>query len=249
MNPVGLSLIALTAGYLIGSISFARLITRLVKPDQDLNQVEIPYDAGGGHRMAAVGATTASLVLGPKWGLIITGLDLLKAVVPTLFFRLLFPEQTAFMFAGGGAIAGHIWPVYHRFRGGYGIGPVLGALLVLDPLGVLVSNLVAMLLGFVILREFLVAMLSGTWLMILWVWLVRGDPLAVLFVFITNLLLLFAAVPEVLRHLRDRKEGKVDMAELMQKFPMGRMTQKLMRKSKPRPISSPNESGHPREDS
>lgn len=225
-------ILAMISGYLIGSVSFARLITHILKPEQDLNRVQIPYDAGGGHTMAAVGATTASIVLGAKWGGIITLMDMVKAFLPTLIFRLIFPDQNYYLVAGGGAIAGHIWPVYHRFRGGYGISPVLGAFLVMDPLGLLVSNLAAMFLGFVVLREFVVAMFSGTWLMILWVWLVRGDPVMIIFAIIANVLLGFAAIPELIRHLRDRKTGKVDMAELMQKFPMGRMTQKYILKPK-----------------
>lgn len=225
-------MLAVISGYLIGSVSFARLITHILKPEQDLNQVQIPYEAGGGHTMAAVGATTASIVLGAKWGGIITLLDLVKAFVPTLIFRLIFPDQNYYLIAGLGAITGHIWPVYYRFRGGYGISPVLGTFLVMDPLGLLVSNLAAMFLGFVVLREFVVAMLAGTWLMILWVWLVRGDPAMIIFTIIANLLLGFAAIPELIRHMHDRKTGKVDMAEIMQKFPMGRMTQKYILKPK-----------------
>ncbi|NSW52229.1 MAG: glycerol-3-phosphate acyltransferase [Anaerolineae bacterium] len=217
-------------GYLVGSISFARMITHLKKPDQDLSNVEIPYDSGGGHHMAAIGATTASIVLGPKWGGIITLLDLFKAFLPTLAVRLLFPGEIYFLLTGGGAITGHIFPIYYRFKGGYGISPVLGAFLVLDPLGVLVSNLLAMFLGYVVFREFVIAMLGGTWIMIIWVWLVRGDPPSILFTVIANLLLGIAAIPELVRHLRDRKLGKVSMKELMKKFPMGRMTEKWLKR-------------------
>jgi glycerol-3-phosphate acyltransferase PlsY len=236
---IGFIILAAVVGYLAGSISFARLFTKILKPDQDLNAVEIPYDSGGGHTMAAVGATTASLVLGPKWGMIITLCDLLKALIPALVFRLVFPSTYYYMFAGGAAIVGHIWPIYYRFRGGYGISPVLGSFLVLDPLGVLVSNAVAMFLGFVVFKEFAIVMLAGTWLMILWVWLVGGDVTAVLFTIIANLLLATAAIPELIRHLRDRKQGKVSMNELMKKFPMGRMTEKMMGKRKTAASSDP----------
>jgi glycerol-3-phosphate acyltransferase PlsY len=232
-------LIALVVGYLIGSFSFARMITRIVKPKQDLNQVEIPYDSGGSHHMAAIGATTASIVLGARWGGIISLLDLLKAVIPSLAFRLIFPEQGYYFFAGGAAIIGHIYPLYYHFRGGYGIAPVLGAFLVMDPIGVLVTNLVAMFLGFVVFKEFLVAMLGGTWLMVIWVWLVRGDAASIAFAIIANLFLGFAAIPELLRHLRDRKSGKVDMSELMNKFPMGQMTRKYILKPKKEKPANP----------
>ncbi|WP_303773330.1 glycerol-3-phosphate acyltransferase [Anaerolinea thermophila] len=230
-----LLLLAVLSGYLIGSISFARLIARTLKPEQDLNQVQIPLDSGDGHRLRAVGATTASIVLGAKWGGIIALLDIIKAFVPTLIFRLIFPDQIYYLFAGAGAIAGHIWPLYHRFRGGYGLSPVLGAFLVMDPLGVLVSNALSMFLGLVVLRDAVIVMVAGTWLMVLWVWLVRGDPAMIIFVLVANLLLGFAAIPELSGYFRDRKSGKVNIDEAMQKFPMGRMIQKyFLKTTKPR---------------
>ena len=46
---VELVILAAAAGYLVGSISFARLVTKILKPDQNLNEVQIPYDSGGAH--------------------------------------------------------------------------------------------------------------------------------------------------------------------------------------------------------
>ena len=225
--------VALIIGYLFGSISFARIITRLVAPDKNLDQVTIPYDSGGGHTMAAVGATTASIVLGAKWGMIISLFDILKGLLPALAFRLIFPQEISYLFAGGAAIVGHIYPIFFRFRGGYGISPVLGAFLVMDPLGVLVTNLVGMLLGFAV-REIIIVMFAGTWLMMVWAWLVRGDAVMGWFVLFGNFMLVFAAIPELLRNLRDRRSGKVSMTELMGKFPMGRMSQKMFDRFTPK---------------
>lgn len=236
VSPV--HLIAVTIGYLFGSISFARLITRLVAPDKNLDDVSIPYDSGGEHHMAAVGATTASLVLGAKWGMIISLLDILKGFLPALIFRLLFAGENYYLFAGGAAIVGHIYPIFFRFRGGYGISPILGSLLVLDPLGVLLTNLIGMALGFFVFREIILVMFGGTWLMILWAWLVRHDPVAIWYVVFCNFMLVFAAIPELVRHLRDRRSGKVDMDELMNKFPMGQMSQKMFRRITPKKTDS-----------
>lgn len=226
---IGILVLAVLVGYLVGSISFARLLTRILAPDKNLDQVELPV-AGSNQkvRLSAAGATTASIVLGPKAGGMIAVLDIVKGILPTLAFRLLFPEQAYFFLAGGAVVAGHIWPLYHRFRGGWGMSTMLGVFLVLDPLGVLVTNLVGMLLGFFILREYMVALVAGVWLMVPWIWIRSGDPAYGLFVLGLNLMLALALIPEVSVYLKQRKQGTVDMKSAMQATPMGRMTERLM---------------------
>jgi glycerol-3-phosphate acyltransferase PlsY len=222
-------LTALVVGYLVGSISFSRLIGRIFAPQVDLTKVKME-DSGTGedYYLTNVGATTASMVLGPKYGLLIAGLDILKAFLPTLLIRLLFPEQPYFLFTAGAAVGGHIWPAFHRFRGGGGLSPAIGAFLAVDPIGVLVVNLLAMFLGFVVLREYLVAMMAGTWFMIPWLWIATGRWESALFALLINLMLVLAILPDVYRYLRARKLGVTDNEMSMDKIPMGRMMNTMM---------------------
>ena len=92
-------IIFIIGGYLIGSISLARLVTHIADPGQDLEHVAIPdRNTGGTTQLKTVGATTASMILGPKIGGMIGMLDILKGLLPTLAVRLLFPEQPYFLF-------------------------------------------------------------------------------------------------------------------------------------------------------
>jgi glycerol-3-phosphate acyltransferase PlsY len=53
--------------------------------------------------------------------------------------------------AGAGAFLGHLWPLWHGFRGGKGVATLSGALLALAPLVVLAAGL-SFVLGALITR-------------------------------------------------------------------------------------------------
>jgi glycerol-3-phosphate acyltransferase PlsY len=117
-----------------------------------------------------------------------------------------FPTSPTYLFAGLAVVAGHIWTLYHRFRGGGGISPALGRLSGIDPIGMLVSNLIAMFLGFVVFREFYDRVITaGTWLMIPWLWLRTGRWEWVLFALLINVMLVLATIPDISRYIRARR--------------------------------------------
>lgn len=220
---------SLIIGYVIGSISFPRLVTRIFAPQVDLTKIKM-NDAGTGedYYLSNVGATTASMVLGPRFGMLIGGLDILKGFIPTLLIRLFLPEQPYYLFTAGAVVGGHIWTMFHHFRGGGGISPALGAFLAINPLGTLAANLIAMFFGFVVLREYLVAMTLGTWIMIPWLWITTGRWEFGLFAFLVNVMLVLAIIPDVSRYVRARKMGRVDNDASMAEIPMGRMMNQMM---------------------
>ncbi len=90
--------------------------------------------AGSGN----VGATNCGRVCGRPWGYLCFALDVLKGLVPTLVAGWLVGRQdpglgplaqTAWLLAGCGAIAGHVFSFYLRFRGGKGVATALGVVL------------------------------------------------------------------------------------------------------------------------
>ena len=88
------------------------------------------------------------ITVGTRWGLLTGALDALKVAVPMLAARALgYGIEVEVAIAVGGLV-GHVLPIWHRFHGGRGESTTYGALLTLDPLGVLVGLVVGTATGF-----------------------------------------------------------------------------------------------------
>lgn len=221
--------LAVIVGYLIGSLSIARIVTGIVRPGTKLEDVQMrDATTGGTFTLKTVGATTASMLLGPKLGGMIGMLDIVKAALPALITRLLFPDQPYYLLIGLGVVIGHIWPLYYHFHGGGGLSPVLGTLLVLDPLGTLVCVLVAFVIGMFVLKEISFTVMGGPMLYILWAIAFQKGWMVIAIVVLLNALLIFAVLPDIRRHLQGTREGKTDLSNSMDSLPMGQMMKKMM---------------------
>lgn len=116
-------LICFAIGYAIGCISISYILGRIVKTDFRTQ--------GSGN----LGTTNVLRILGPKAGLFIFVSDILKGVIPFLICYFMFSEPetnnglTAGVFGGVGAIIGHIFPFYLKFKGGKGIATTIGVML------------------------------------------------------------------------------------------------------------------------
>lgn len=117
----------LLLGYLLGSVPFGLFFTRLSGAG-DIRAV------GSGN----IGATNV-LRTGKKWAAAATLLcDAAKGAAAVLIARWVLPPGTE-TFAALGAVLGHLFPVWLRFRGGKGVATFLGICLSLDwPVGLLV---------------------------------------------------------------------------------------------------------------
>ena len=118
---------ALLAAYLIGSLSFAVLVSRLMG-------LADPRSYGSGNP----GATNV-LRTGNRAAAVLTlALDALKGFVPVLLVLVYGPRfglgETAAAFVGLAAFIGHLWPVFFRFHGGKGVATAAGVLMALNPL-------------------------------------------------------------------------------------------------------------------
>jgi acyl phosphate:glycerol-3-phosphate acyltransferase len=120
-------LLALLGGYLIGSLSFAVMISRAMG-------LADPRSYGSKNP----GATNV-LRSGNKAAAVLTlAFDALKGYVPVLLVLIWGPRfglgETAAAFTGLAAFLGHLWPVFFRFQGGKGVATAAGAIMGINPL-------------------------------------------------------------------------------------------------------------------
>ena len=204
-----IALLAMLIGYFVGSISFARLVARRFAPQQDISKIVIEgMDGKGRFESDAVSATSVRLHLGPKYGCLVGIADVLKGLIPTLLFLVWTPESPYNLLAAGSVVVGHNWPIYYRFRGGRGTSPLLGAMLVIDVLGVVVTNILGLAADLVIRNPLLS---SGIWigLLVPWIWLrpygwpERIYSIAMVLVYSVSM------IPEWRQLLRLRQEGEL----------------------------------------
>lgn len=226
------ALLAAAVGYLVGSISFARLVGRIVAPHEDLTKTEIPVP-GSEQKvdMGAVSATTVSMHLGSKYGFLTVVLDMLKVALPTLVFRSLYPGKPYFLIVAAMGMAGHIWPVYHHFKGGRGLSAMYGGMFAIDWIGVFATSLLGAFLGMFIFRDVLVAYMGGLWLLIPWLWFRTHDLWHVIYAVVANVFFLLSIIPELKQYIRFRRERKdIDLSMTMQYTAMGRGMYKMAKR-------------------
>ena len=123
-------IILLILSYLTGSIPTSIIVSRITK-NVDIRQ----------HGSGNAGATNVYRILGWKYALIVLLLDIFKAWLPTAIyattiFQYISILDIGFMqiLCGSFAVIGHTYPIFARFKGGKGVGPLIGVLLALFPI-------------------------------------------------------------------------------------------------------------------
>lgn len=117
---------ALLAAYLIGSLSFAVIVSRLMGLDDPRSYGS--KNPGATNVLRSGNRTAALLTL---------AFDALKGYVPVLLVLMYGARwglfETAAAFVGLAAFVGHLWPVFFRFHGGKGVATAAGALMAIEP--------------------------------------------------------------------------------------------------------------------
>lgn len=108
-------------GYLLGSLPTAYLVAQRV--GGAFADIRL---AGDGN----AGAANIGRLLGSRWGVFVGALDIAKGAVAVVFFNVLAGSWDTVsglgLLSGAAAIAGHVWPVWLRFRGGRGAATAVG---------------------------------------------------------------------------------------------------------------------------
>jgi glycerol-3-phosphate acyltransferase PlsY len=124
------TLLALALGYLFGSIPFGLILTAL-SGKGDVRKI------GSGN----IGATNVLRTGSKSLAALTLVLDCLKATAAILLAQRLFGPESG-PIAAAGAMVGHLYPAWLKFRGGKGAATLLGVLIALLPIAALVYALV-----------------------------------------------------------------------------------------------------------
>ena len=147
----------LILSYLTGSIPTSIIVSRIAK-NIDIRE----------HGSGNAGATNVYRILGWKYALIVLSLDIFKAWLPTaiyatkIFLSISIPDIGFIqILCGFSAVLGHTYPIFSGFKGGKGIGSLIGVLLALFPfafpLCLIVAIFVVLTTGYVSLGSIFAA--------------------------------------------------------------------------------------------
>ena len=148
------TLMFVVAAYVLGSVSFAIVVSKLFR-------LADPRTFGSGNP----GATNV-LRTGNKVAAALTLLgDCVKGVVPVAL-AVHFDEQLMLGDAGIALIAvavfaGHVWPLFFRFKGGKGVATALGVLLGLNPILGIATLLTWIVIAYAFRYSSLAALISA----------------------------------------------------------------------------------------
>ncbi len=136
---MGMRLAALAIGYVFGIFQTGYIYGKL-------HGVDIRQQGSGN-----TGTTNTLRILGKKAGIIAFIGDCLKAIIPILIVKFIFADsfdgdiKVLEMYAGMGAVLGHNFPFYLKFKGGKGIACTAGVAFTVCPAAVPVCLIVFVL--------------------------------------------------------------------------------------------------------
>ena len=210
MPPIAQTVVLLAIAYLLGSISGSLVLGRA--RGVDIRQ----------HGSGNAGGTNALRTLGWKFALGVVAIDIAKGALAAWLALRLAPVGQPLSVSGHGyaaaalAVAGHIWPIWHGFRGGKGAATAAGGLLMLWP-WVLPPLLLAWMLvllgtGYVGLATVLAALTAP-----LWAWWIDATPERMAFALAMAALIVFAHRANLLRLWRGG-ESRFERARLLHRL-------------------------------
>jgi glycerol-3-phosphate acyltransferase PlsY len=211
MPPVLHSLLLLACAYALGSLSGSLLLGRL-------RGVDIRTQGSGN-----AGGTNAFRTQGLKFAAAVVLVDVGKgALAAWLGVRYApqaagYPDATVHGYAAAfAAVLGHVWPLWHGFRGGKGAATLVGGVLVLWPW--VTPLLLAAWVGTILASGYvgLATVLAGGALAVAAWWSDAGTP-RLWFACAAALLLLFTHRGNLLRLLRG-EESRFQRARLLHRL-------------------------------
>ncbi|MDK4739289.1 glycerol-3-phosphate 1-O-acyltransferase PlsY [Rhizobium sp. CNPSo 3464] len=159
------ALAAIVIGYLLGSIPFGLVLTRMAGLG-DVRKI------GSGN----IGATNVLRTGNKPLAAATLLLDAFKGTVAVLIVSHFFGEDAGVL-AGFAAFIGHIFPVWIGFKGGKGVATYLGILLGLAPLMALIFSIIWLVIAFTTRYSSLSALVA-TLVIPVALWILGADKIA-----------------------------------------------------------------------
>jgi glycerol-3-phosphate acyltransferase PlsY len=201
MEYVARPILAVLAGYVLGSFPSAYLAARLVK-GKDIREI------GEGN----MGTLNTLRGVGLVPGLLVFIADVLKGAAAVVLAKWLGVSQLVVFLSGLAAVAGHSWSVFRRFKGGRGGATAYGVLAAFAPLAGLIVFFI-MLLAMVLTSNARLSLMAGFIFMPLLMWLFGRELPVILFALALPVLLGIRMVAQDWRKLKSpetRKNLRVD---------------------------------------
>ena len=184
-------LIFIVISYLLGSIPFGLLLTKLFLK-KDIRKI------GSGN----IGATNVLRSGNKLIGYITLLLDIFKAIIPVLFIKFNYPD---FVYISALSVfLGHVFPIWLKFKGGKGVATYVGILFSLNLIYGLVFGIIWILI-FLIYRYSSLSSLIGSLSIPIYLFITNENQIiffGIMFV------LIFYTHRENIKRLKNKEENK-----------------------------------------
>ena len=210
-------LLCIVIGYLFGLIQTGYIYGKL-------NNIDIRKHGSGN-----AGTTNALRTLGWKAGVITFIGDCLKCVLAVSLVRLIFLQdlhvELYAIYTGLGAVLGHNFPFYLKFKGGKGIASTAGLILAVNPTMFLIVAVVfiaiVLITQYVSLGSIVIMILFVIMVVISgqsgWIYLLQGDLYEYYAIAIALALLAIWRHRENIKRLLNGTENKTDVRKIGKK--------------------------------
>ena len=212
-HPLLTAVICSAAGYLIGSVSSARIVYFLATGKRTIEPFAEPVPhSDETFESDLVSATLVTKKLGAKFGCITSLADMVKVALSTLLAKIFLTTEPFFLLVALFGVIGHNLPVWYGFRGGRGESPIIGALLVINWFGLIIANVAAALLGF-ITGSVLVMRWGAYVILIFWLWYYFNDWRYGLFMILLNFFFWFSMRKDLARFIELKRNRGLEFTE------------------------------------
>ena len=184
-------LIIIAASYLLGSIPFGLILTKIFL-NKDIRNI------GSGN----IGATNVLRSGNKLIGYSTLLLDILKAILPVLYVKFYYPD---FIYISSLSVfLGHVFPIWLKFNGGKGVATYVGILFSINLIFGFVFGIVWIII-FLFSKYSSLSSLLGSISIPVYLFFVKGD---LIIFFIIMFVLIFYTHRENIKRLKNKEESK-----------------------------------------